>query len=233
MKVFNRWSMFVVALVLGAIQVAIANEPAKVDASVTIQQTTNQVMAVIDEASGYYENDPARFYQEIETVLDQVVDFNSFARGVMGPYGSKKMYITLPTRAEKDAFKARITRFSTIFKQGLVQTYAKGLLAFGGTKIEVDPIADNQKGKKSVTVVQRIYGDAEKPYTVLYKMRENRAGNWKLRNVTIEAINLGKVYQGQFAAAVKQYDGDIDKVIDSWSVTPVSEQGEVVASASE
>lgn len=228
MKVFNRCWVLVAALVVGFAH-GVAAHSDKLDASETIRQTTDQVMAVIEEAESYYEQDPGRFYREIETVLDKVVDFNSFARGVMGPYGSKKMYVTLQTRDEKEVFKARINRFSSVFKQGLVQTYAKGLLAFGGTRIEVDPLDDEQKGSRSVTVVQRIYGDTEKPYNVLYKMRENRAGDWKLRNVTIEAINLGKVYQGQFAAAAKQYDGDIDKVIDNWSVAPGGGQDEVVA----
>ena len=233
MKVSNRWWVFGVALVISFAQVVTAQASVKFDASMTVQHSTDQVMKVIEGASDYYESDPARFYQEIQTVLDEIVDFNSFARGVMGPYGSKKMYVSLQTKAEKDAFKARIARFSSVFKEGLVQTYAKGLLAFGGTRIEVDPVADEHKGMKSVTVVQRIYGDAEQPYTVLYKMRANRAGHWKLRNVTIEAINLGKVYQGQFAAAVKQHDGDIDNVIDNWSVAPGGEQGEVVAKTGE
>jgi phospholipid transport system substrate-binding protein len=51
-------------------------------------------------------------------------------------------------------------------------------------------------------------------------MRKNRQGEWKLRNVTIEAINLGVIYQSQFASAAAQYNGDIDRVIDFWSVDP-------------
>ena len=229
MKVSNRWWVWTVAVLMVFTQVNIAQASAQLDASATVRQTTDQVMKVIDEATGYFEEDPDRFYNEVEGVLDNVVDFKSFARGVMGPYGSKKMYVSLETKAEKEAFKARINRFADIFKDGLVQTYAKGLLAFGGTRIDVEPVADADKAKKSVTVVQKIYGDAEKPYTVLYKMRINKKGEWKLRNVTIEAINLGKVYQGQFNAAVKQYEGDVDKVIENWSVTPGGKVSEEVA----
>jgi len=56
-------------------------------------------------------------------------------------------------------------------------------------------------------------------------MRRDKKGQWKLRNVTIEAINLGKVYQSQFYSAVKQYNGDIDQVIDNWTVDPTKAQG--------
>jgi phospholipid transport system substrate-binding protein len=58
-------------------------------------------------------------------------------------------------------------------------------------------------------------------------MRQDRGGEWKLRNVTIEAVNLGLVYQSQFSSAAKQYDGDIDRVIDNWSVDPTVNNGPV------
>lgn len=187
-----------------------------------VENTTDRVMAIITEAQQYFDDDPERFYGEIEKVLDDVVDFDSFARGVMGKYASKRMYMTLSTDAEKQAFVARMRRFSDTFRNGLVRTYAKGLLAFNGNRVEVVPPTEKPVRGESVTVVQHIYGEAEKPYVVHYKLRQDREGHWKLRNVTIEAINLGKVYQSQFASAAKLYDGDIDKVIDNWSVDPTA-----------
>ena len=187
-----------------------------------IEQTTQRVMSIITEARGYFDKDPNRFYGEIDKVLEDVVDFDGFARGVMGKYASKQMYMSLRTKDEKKHFIASMRRFSDTFKDGLVHTYAKGLLAFSGNRIEILPVAEKSPSGHSVTVVQNIYGEAEKPYVVQYKMRRDRDGKWKLRNVTIEAINLGKVYRSQFASAAKQYNGDIDKVIDNWSVDPTA-----------
>lgn len=200
----------------------------QVSAHEVVEQTTQRVMAIITEAQGYFDEDPERFYGEIEKVLDDVVDFDSFARGVMGKYASKRMYMTLQSDEEKKQFVARMRRFSDTFREGLVRTYAKGLLAFNGNRIEVLPPAEDVAIGDSVTVVQQIYGDAEKPYVVHYKLRQDRAGEWKLRNVTIEAINLGKVYQSQFASAAKLYEGDIDKVIDNWTVDPTAGSEEPV-----
>ena len=45
---------------------------------------------------------------------------------------------------------------------------------------------------------------------------QNGEGEWKVRNVQLQSINLGKVYRNQFASAAKQYDADIDKVIANW-----------------
>ena len=213
-------SLLLLMLLSTALQAADTKQPT---AHQVVENTTQRVMTIIEEAKGYFDEDPERFYTEIETVLDEVVDFNSFARGVMGKYGSKKSYVALKTKAERAAFRARIKRFSTIFRDGLVQTYAKGLLAFNGNRIEVLPPMKGVDTERSATVVQQIYGEAEKPYSVQYKLRKNKKGDWKLRNVTIEAINLGKIYQGQFSSAVKQYQGDVDRAIDNWSVDPTAD----------
>ena len=185
-----------------------------------LEVTTKKLMRVITEAQQYYDTDPERFYVEIETLLNEVVDFNGFARGVMGKYASKKAYQALKTKEEKLAFRARMARFSDVFKEGLVKTYAKGLLAFNGNRIDVLPPETDAPAQGSVTVVQHIYGEAATPYVVSYKMRQDQDAQWKLRNLTIEAINLGIIYRSQFYSAAKRYDGDIDQVIDGWSVDP-------------
>jgi phospholipid transport system substrate-binding protein len=217
-----------VALVVAVMPVVLQAEeqPAVVEmtAHQTVEDTTKRVLALIDEARGYIDEDPERFYQQVDLILEDIVDFNSFARGVMGKYASKKSYMALASAEEKQQFRDRVYRFSEVFKNGLVQTYAKGLLTFNGQRIEVVPPAEGQDiNGASVTVVQHIYGDAEKPYVIHYKLRRDKAKQWKLRNVTIEAINLGKVYQSQFYSAVKQQEGDIDKVIEDWSVDPTAQ----------
>jgi len=201
----------------------VASIAAMDDPHAIIEATTQEVMSVITEAQGYYDDDPDRFFREIKSTLNQVVDFRSFARGVMGKYASSARYKALPSQQAKDELKAQVYRFTDVFENGLVQTYAKGLLAFNGNKIEVLPADEKFQGKDgSVTVIQHIFNEGDEPYIVHYKMKKNREGAWKMRNVTIEAINLGKVYQSQFYSAVKQYNGDINKVIDNWTVDPTS-----------
>ena len=187
-----------------------------------VRNTTDQVRVIIKQAEGYYNTNPQRFYNEIDKILDQVVDFRSFARGVMGTYGSKQRYDALTTQQQKRAYVARINRFSRVFRDALVQTYAKGLLGFGDVRAEVLPTTTTTDGSETVT--QRIYGKNNKVYTVLYKMRPDKNGDWKLRNVTIEAVNLGRVYQNQFAAAAQKYDGNINEVINNWTVASAEQE---------
>jgi phospholipid transport system substrate-binding protein len=189
-----------------------------------IANTTDELIAVINDAKGYFDNDPERFYKEVERIIDPLINFKSFARSVMGKYVSKRRYDALKSDAERKQFVQRINRFSKTFKEGLVKTYGKGLLTFDGQKIEVLPpnerdMEDIKQGR-SVDVTQLIHGTADQPYVVVFKMRKDRDDQWKLRNVTIEAINIGKVYRSQFEAAMEKYNDDMDKVIDTWTVTP-------------
>jgi len=224
----KQFTVYLSVFLIAAISTISYAEDTKDGTSLTAHQmvanTTGRVVSLIEEARGYINDDPERFYQEVDAILQETVDFNSFARGVMGKYASKQSYMALKTSEEKKEFRERVYRFSEVFKNGLVQTYAKGLLTFNGQRIEVVPPAEGDAvNGASVTVVQHIYGDGEKPYVIHYKVRRNKAGLWKLRNVTIEAINLGKVYQSQFYSAMKQYEGNIDKVIATWAVDPSSQ----------
>jgi phospholipid transport system substrate-binding protein len=186
-----------------------------------VETTTEKLIKVILEAKKYADAEPERFYAELELLIDPLIDFPSFTRSVMGRYGSKKYYSQL-NEEEKAIYRAQYRRFVATFRSGLIQTYAKGLLVFDGQKIEVvaprpADLEDAAKGK-AVDVVQHIYGSAEKPYEVIYKMRRDGDGSWKVRNVTIESINIGKVYRSQFENAMQQYQDDLAKVVDTWTV---------------
>lgn len=185
-----------------------------------VQNTTQQVLDIIKDAKGYYDKDPERFNKQVEVVMDQVVDFKSFARGVMGSYAGVARYRALKTEQEKAAFREQVERFTETFKRGLIETYAKGLLKFNGQRIETLPPRNPQDVGSFVGIVQNIYGAADKPYVVQYSMRKDRDGAWKVRNVIIEGINLGQTYRNQFAASAEQNHGDIDKVIADWHVEP-------------
>lgn len=192
-----------------------------VSASVSPEQViataTDEVMIVITEAKGYYENDPERYFGNIAIVLDKFVDFDDFSRAVMGGFASEQRLASLKDAQEKARAEEQIERFSAVFKAGLVQTYGKGFLAFGGEKVEIADSRLSPDGKDA-QVLQLVHGIAEKPYEIRYSLRQNEAGEWKLRNVIIEAINLGKIYRNQFMSAARKYSGDIDQVIDNWVV---------------
>jgi phospholipid transport system substrate-binding protein len=185
-----------------------------------IQTTTNQVMEIVDAGQDYAADDPERYYAQLQTILDEVVDFSGFARGVMGPYASKQRYDSLDTEGKKQ-MRSQMERFTETIRIGLVRTYGKGLLAFGGSRVEVQKPPSEPEGSNKISIMQLIYNDTAEPYVIHYQMRRNRAGQWKLRNLIVEKINLGQIYRNQFQAAARDADGNIDFVVANWTDTEV------------
>lgn len=201
---------------------AVAAQAAQVPEQL-VEETTAQILELITEARGYYAEDPERFHREVDAVLSPVIDFDAFARGVMGRYASKQYYDSLPP-AQKQAYPELVKRFRDNFKQGLIQTYAKGLFEFSGERIETLAPRGGDSGPQ-VTVMQNIYGRADKPYVVQYTLRRDREGSWKVRNVIVEGINLGQTYRNQFASAMERHRNDLEAVIANWEVRAETDSG--------
>ena len=180
-----------------------------------IEYTTSEIMRIIDGASDYFDDDPDRFFTEIGGVLDQTIDWRGFARGVMGDFASNARVRSLDAN-EKILLRAQLESFTEIIKSGLIRTYGKGLLAFSGSRFEIVDDGPLDPKARSVSITQRVFGSGDRVYTVRYQMGKRRDGSWRRRNLIVENINLGQIYQNQFAAAAKSANGDIAKVIAEW-----------------
>ena len=183
-----------------------------------IESTTSQIMAIVGEAPEYFDTDPDRFYNEIGAVLNETIDWRGFARGVMGEYASSSRIRSL-SKEERASLKAQLDIFTDTMKTGLIQTYAKGLLAFSGSKFEVINGDEVKAGDRSASVTQLVYGAGDKEYTIRYDMRKSRDGLWKIRNLNVEGLNLGQIYRSQFASAAKSANGDVAMVVAQWNIS--------------
>ncbi|NJN50760.1 MAG: ABC transporter substrate-binding protein, partial [Gammaproteobacteria bacterium] len=174
----------------------------------TVRRATDDLIAVIEAGKTYFDTDPEKFYSEIERVLDPIVDFESFARGVMAVYYRK-------------ASPAQRVRFHDTFKSGLVRTYGKALLDFGDQEIVVLPPDKPARQPDRDSVTMEVRSSEGKIYPVVYSMARGDGGRWRMRNIIINGINIGLTYRNQFASAMKspKNRNDLDAVIDEWSVT--------------
>lgn len=145
-----------------------------------------------------------KYINAVESVLDPVVDFGFIARGVMGKHAER----ATPEQRE---------RFAKVFKQTLVNTYAKGLAGYGDYDITVVPPEEDVSGKRTVPVWLNV-SDGDTTHRLAFTMKLNRQGNWKVTNMILNGVNLGKAFRGQFENAIKKNNGDIDAAIESWSV---------------
>ncbi|MEJ6591986.1 MAG: ABC transporter substrate-binding protein [SAR86 cluster bacterium] len=169
-----------------------------------VQEATDQLLARLVQIQPLYVGDPDQFFAEVDVTLGPFVDFSGFSKGVMAKY----------YRRATDAQK---TRFETVFRRGLVRTYAKALVEFDNQRVEfVDSTAaESEPDRASVDL--KIYGQEGAIYAVNYNL-VLLGSDWKLRNVTIEGINIGLQFRSQFAAYMDKFGNDIDKVINNWSV---------------
>lgn len=176
-----------------------------------IEDVTAEVLAKIDlhrgkiDAGGSDEEKERHlncFFDEIDATLSNVIDFNWIARNVMGVYG-------------KSASMEQRAAFAETFHTGLVETYGRGLLSYSDQEIAVLPGVEDYTEKRKVSVRQEIRG-ADGNYPLEYSMGLNKSGQWRIINVIINGINLGKTFRNQFVQAAQKNGGDIDAVIANW-----------------
>ncbi len=168
-----------------------------------IEGMTQELLSGMEQYRQTVDQDPEPFFQFLEGRMEQIVDFQWIAANVMGPY-------------RKKASGEQRNRFANVFRRSLVETYGRGLLAYSGEKIEVRPPADGDLDGKRVYVTQEIHGNTQ-IYPVTYTLAQNRQGQWKILNVLINGVNLGKTFRNQFVQAARNNGDDIDTVIDSWA----------------
>jgi phospholipid transport system substrate-binding protein len=179
-----------------------------------IAHVTADVMNIVSEANTYFDEDPDRYFREIDAALAELVDWRGFATAVMGEYYSRGRTLDA---AGREALKRQRDDFAVRLREGLIRSYAKGLLAFGGARMEVQGVEASPQSTRIASVTQLVYGDADRVYTIRYQMGQYKDGGWRLRNLIIETINLGEIYRNQFDSLARQAEGDLDRVIGEWN----------------
>jgi phospholipid transport system substrate-binding protein len=201
-QVLNRSVMVVAALCLSLAWAGAATAKEGTAHSV-VEQVTKDLMAVVESEKKLLQTDPDAYYDKVKAVLEPVVDFGFIARNVMGPYW-------------ESASAEQRRQFVETFKNSLVETYAKGMANYSDLKIRVLPPEGGASDERRVSVIQEVTGP-DGTNRVAYTMAQNREGEWKLINMVLNGVNLGKTFRNQFAQAAKQRDGNLDAVISNWS----------------
>lgn len=194
----------------------IRKDISRADPETMLQQATTELLVISKAARGYAGQDRERYYAEVAGVIDQVMDIQYFARGVMATYASARVYNSLATEAEKAAFRDRVARFAVALKRVWMVKYADALLKADGETIELARINTGNDSAERASVQQTIHDRNNQTYLVQYSLDKVKDGGWMIANVIVENINLGQIYRSQFAEAVENHKGDIDYVVDHW-----------------
>ncbi|KIP92877.1 ABC transporter substrate-binding protein [Pseudomonas sp. HN2] len=189
-------------LVLLAALPLMANAAPGQSAHDLIQDTTNRMLADLQANKEKYKQDPQDFYAALNSIVGPVVDAEGISKSIMTVKYSRK------------ATPAQMQRFQENFKRGLFQFYGNALLEYNNQGITVDPAKDESGDRTSVNMT--VKGSNGAIYPVQYTL-EKINGEWKLRNVIINGINIGKLFRDQFADAMQRNGNDLDKTIDGWA----------------
>ena len=170
-----------------------------------VQQTTSTLLADLKTNKEQYRTDPSAFYDALNSILGPVVDVDGISRGVM------------TVRYSRQASPEQMQRFQENFKRSLMQFYGNALLEYNNQDIRVLPVSGQQDAQRT-SVNMEIKDGNGTIYPLSYTM-VSQDGTWKMRNVVINGINVGKLFRDQFSQSMQNNRNDLDKVIDSWTET--------------
>ena len=167
-----------------------------------VKSTTDQLLGDLKANKAAYQQNPQSFYDTLERILGPVVDSEGISRSIM------------TVKYSRGASDAQLKRFEENFKRSLMQFYGNALLEYDNQSIRVLPA--KAEGAERASVGMEVTDNKGVVYPVSYTMVQ-LDGQWKLRNVIINGINVGKLFRDQFADSMQRNGNDLDKTIDGWA----------------
>ena len=189
-------------VVLAAALPLMANAAPGQSAHDIVQDTTTRLLADLTANKEQYKQNPSKFYDALNNIVGPAVDVEGISRSIM------------TVKYSRNATPDQKKRFEENFKRSLMQFYGNALLEFKNQGITVGPAKDETSDRTSVDMI--VKGDNGATYPLSYTLSKVN-GEWKVRNVIVNGINIGKLFRDQFADAMQKNGNDLDKTIDNWA----------------
>ena len=172
-------------------------------ATETAEIGVEALLKTVENAKGYFLTDKDLYFSEIEGVLNTFVDFEAVAEVVMNRYASA-------------ANELQKQRFANILKTTLTRFYGASLISYSGEQLTFLPPSSPESDPRADTIVGMELRGSDMNLRLQYQMFINENNEWKLKNLSLAGINLGRQYFTQFSALMSEYDEDINLVLDNW-----------------
>ncbi len=174
------------------------------DAHKLVDERIHTLLARIEQLKTLPEINEKQRILAVEEVLGSVVDFKRITRRVMA-----KFY--------KKSSKKQKVDFYTVFKQTLLNTYAKGLWEFEDYKIRLKPLKTAHQSQRNTLVEFEVITSSGQIFPVIQSLFYHKKNSrWMVQNVIISGVNIGQLFRDQFARLVTQNQGSIDLAIQAW-----------------
>ena len=169
----------------------------------TAEIGVKNLLSTVQESRALFLTDRDSYFAAIEEVLNTIVDFTAVAEVVMNRYAASA------SDAQKD-------RFAEILRQTLTRFYGASLVSYEGQELAFIPSDNADADPRADTIVRMELRGGDSNLELQYQMFLNENDEWKLKNLSLVGINLGRQYFTQFSALMGQNDNDIDAVLDNW-----------------
>ena len=136
------------------------------------------------------EADPARLYRMVDEFILPRVDFEYFARSVLGKHWKSA------TAAQREEF---IRQFHSL----LIRTYATALLSYTGQEIIYKPLQMKPGAKKARVNMEFVPHDGPR-VKFSYSMRQGEDAQWRVFDIVIEGASLITNYRKSYGGYISQ-----------------------------
>ena len=169
----------------------------------TAEMGVETLLDTVAESRDLFLSDRDRYFANVEAVLETFVDFNAVAVVVMNRFASS-------------ASQTQTERFANILRATLTRFYGASLVSYEGQELVFLPASTENSNPRADTVVGMELRGGDSSLRLQYQMFVNGNDEWKLKNLSLAGINLGRQYFTQFSALMSEHSNDIDVVLDNW-----------------
>lgn len=202
MRLILRMLKFVSMLVVSTVSMS-SLQGQSMSALETAKLGVNTLLETAIDSKSLFLTDREQYFEEIESVLESFVDFNAVARVVM-------------SRFDDQATEDQRTRFADILKSSLTRFYGASLVSYQGEELIFLPQEEKESNPRDDVVVSMELTGGSMELQLQYQMFINDSDDWKLKNLSLAGINLGRQYFAQFSALMTEHGNNIDSVLNNW-----------------
>jgi phospholipid transport system substrate-binding protein len=184
---------FVAAILAGAILVS---APAWAAPNGNDEDALKQTKALVDQALGVLRDrnlSLAQERQQLRALADAHFDFRDMARSALGYHW-------------RDLSEDQRQQFVKLFTAFIEDAYLNRIQEYEGQDIEF--VSQKSEGDGYVTVDSRVVGaNMEHPVDLQFRLKQN-SPEWKIYDVTVDAISITANYRNQFNRVINNQGFD-------------------------
>lgn len=176
---------------------------------VFVNQVASKTFARMKNEQVQIKSDPEILRAIVEQELLPYVDHTYSALLVLGPQANK-----LP--------RDKLVAFIASFKRYLTTTYASSLSYYSNQTVVFEP-SRNFNDKGTVSIKALIQEPGRDDIDIVFKVRKNKADEWKAYDMIAEGISLIQSKRSEFASVIRQQGIEATiKLMDEKSSQPIA-----------